>query len=176
MIKKIPTNPGGSPHLDTRDLRRALGSFATGVTIVTTLAPDGRPVGVTVNSFNTVSLEPSIVLWSLRATSPSLPAFDACGRFVIHVLTLQQVELSRRFATPMPDKFLGVPHAPGRHGLPVIRDCAAVFECRTVQRHEVGDHVLYLGEIEAYQHRPCASLLFCQGRYAQGISLEPHAA
>lgn len=158
--------------LDTQDLRCALGSFATGVTIVTTLDPADRPVGVTANSFNSVSLQPPIVLWSLRSTSPSLHAYDGCGRFVIHVLSLDQLELSQRFASPVPDKFRGVSHEPGLHGLPVIHGSAAVFECRTIQRHEVGDHVLYLGEVEAYRHHPGNSLLYCRGRYAQGIQLE----
>ena len=86
MINKTQITP--SKDIDPRDLRQALGAFGTGVTVVTTLDQDGRPVGVTANSFNSVSLDPPIVLWSLRTTSPSLPAFDACGRFVINVLTL----------------------------------------------------------------------------------------
>ncbi|MBW0168929.1 MAG: flavin reductase family protein [Hydrogenophaga sp.] len=161
---------------DSRDLRQALSAFGTGVTVVTTLDADARPVGVTANSFNSVSLEPPIVLWSLRKASPSLPAFDTCGRFVIHVLTLDQMPLSQRFASPVPEKFRGVAHAPGGHGLPVLEGCAAVFECQTEQRHEVGDHILYLGRVQAYQHRPSAGLLFCQGRYAQGVSLAQSAA
>src|SRR6218665_3033067 len=141
MINKTQINPSGA--IDPRDLRQALGAFGTGVTVVTTLDPESRPVGVTANSFNSVSLDPPIVLWSLRNTSPSRGAFDACGRFVINVLTLEQVPLSRRFATPIPDKFQGVPHAAGQQGLPVLAECAAVFECRTEQRLEVGDHILY---------------------------------
>jgi flavin reductase (DIM6/NTAB) family NADH-FMN oxidoreductase RutF len=167
------TNP---PAIDPRDLRQALGAFGTGVTVVTTLDEQGRPVGVTANSFNSVSLDPPIVLWSLRTSSPSLGAFDTCGRFVINVLTLEQVPLSRRFSTPIPDKFQGVSHMPGCEGLPVLADCAAVFECRTEQRLEVGDHILYLGRVEAYHHKPRPALLYCQGRYAQGVSLELDAA
>ncbi|MDR7096988.1 flavin reductase family protein [Hydrogenophaga laconesensis] len=170
MINKPQINP--SQTIDPRDLRQALGAFGTGVTVVTTLDTASRPVGVTANSFNSVSLDPPIVLWSLRTSSPSLPAFDACGRFVINVLTLEQVPLSRRFATPVPDKFNGVPHEPGQQGLPVLTDCAAVFECRTEQRLEVGDHILYLGRVEAFHHRPGPALLFCQGRYAQSVCLE----
>lgn len=173
MINKKPIDhpESPSPAFDSRDLRQALSAFGTGVTVVTTLDGEARPVGVTANSFNSVSLEPPIVLWSLRKSSPSLPAFDACGRFVINVLTLDQVPLSRRFASPVPEKFHEVAHAPGTHGLPVLAGCAAVFECQTAQRHEVGDHILYLGRVEAYHHRPGPALLFCQGRYAQGVSL-----
>lgn len=158
--------------MDTSDLRRALGRFGTGVTIVSTLDAQGAPVGVTANSFNSVSLEPPIVLWSLRRASPSLAAFDATGRFVINVLALEQVELSRRFASPVADKFAGVGHTAGLGGLPVVDGCAAVFECRTEQRLEVGDHILFLGRVEAYGHQGGPTLLYCQGQYAQGVSLE----
>jgi len=161
------------PALDTSDLRRALGRFGTGVTIVSTLDAQGAPVGVTANSFSSVSLEPPIVLWSLRRASPSLAAFDATGRFVINVLALEQVELSRRFASPLADKFAGVGHTPGLGGLPVVDGCAAVFECRTEQRLEVGDHILFLGLVEAYGHQVGPTLLYCQGQYAQGVNLEP---
>lgn len=157
---------------DTTDLRRALGRFGTGVTIVSTLGADGVPVGVTANSFSSVSLDPPIVLWSLRRHSPSLAAFDSAGRFVINVLALDQLELSRRFASSLPDKFAGVECRPGVAGLPVLEGCAAVFECRTEQRLEVGDHILYLGRVEAYGHRLGPTLLFCQGRYAEGVALE----
>ena len=161
---------------DTTDLRRALGRFGTGVTIVTTLDAAGAPVGVTANSFSSVSLEPPIVLWSLRKASPSLAAFDAAGRFVINVLGLQQVELSRRFASPVADKFSGVEHAPGLAGLPVMQGSAAVFECRTEQRLEVGDHILYLGRVEAYGHRVGPTLLYCQGQYAHSVALDASPA
>jgi 3-hydroxy-9,10-secoandrosta-1,3,5(10)-triene-9,17-dione monooxygenase reductase component len=133
-------------------------------------------VGVTANSFSSVSLDPPIVLWSLRRASPGLAAFDASGRFVINVLTLQQVELSRRFASPVADKFTGVSHSPGLGGLPVLQDCAAVFECRTEQRLEVGDHILFLGRVEAYGHRVGPTLLYCQGQYAQSAALDAPAA
>lgn len=173
MINNDPEHRMELPEarFDPRDLRQALSAFGTGVTVVTTLDAATRPVGVTANSFNSVSLDPPIVLWSLRKSSPSLPAFDGQGRFVVNVLTLDQLPLSRRFSSPVPDRFHDVPHAPGRHGLPVLTGCAAVFECRTEQRHEIGDHVLYLGRVEAYHHRPGPALLFCQGRYAQGVSL-----
>jgi len=160
--------------MDTTDLRRALGRFGTGVTIVSTLDAQGAPVGVTANSFSSVSLEPPIVLWSLRRASPSLAAFDATGRFVINVLGLEQVELSRRFASPVADKFVGVGHTRGLGGLPVVEGCAAVFECRTEQRLEVGDHILFLGLVEAYGHQVGPTLLYCQGQYAQGVGLETH--
>ena len=179
MINKEPFSGAEAlppEAFDARDLRLALGRFGTGVTVVTALDGAGQPVGVTANSFNSVSLDPPIVLWSLRKLSPSLAAFDACGRFAIHVLTLEQLALSRRFASPIPQKFQGVAHAPGLGGLPLIAGCAAVFQCRTEQRHEVGDHILYLGRVMAYHHRPAEALLFCQGRYAQGVDVALNAA
>ena len=173
-IKQSPydTEMDTQNPVDTTDLRRALGRFGTGVTIVSTLDAQGGPVGVTANSFSSVSLEPPIVLWSLRRASPSLAAFDATGRFVINVLALEQVELSRRFASAVADKFAGVGHTRGLGGLPVVDGCAAVFECRTEQRLEVGDHILFLGLVEAYGHQVGPTLLYCQGQYAQGMNLE----
>ena len=160
---------------DKKTLRSALGTFGTGVTIVSCTGHDKGPIGLTANSFNSVSLEPPIVLWSLQKTSPSLSAFDACGRFVINVLSLDQIELSRRFSSAIPDKFHGVDHRPGIEGLPVLGGCAANFECKTIQRLEVGDHVLFLGQIEAFSHKDQATLLYVQGRYAKAgeLSLQP---
>jgi flavin reductase (DIM6/NTAB) family NADH-FMN oxidoreductase RutF len=161
---------------DRLDLRKALGSFGTGVTIVTTKASDHRLVGVTANSFSSVSLEPAIVLWSLQKTSPNLLAYDDCGRFVVNVLSLSQIEHSKRFASSVPDKFDGVSYGLGIEGLPVLKGCAATFECRTIQRLDVGDHILYLGEVEAYQHQDQTALLYVQGRYAQSASADLHPA
>jgi flavin reductase (DIM6/NTAB) family NADH-FMN oxidoreductase RutF len=160
---------------DKKTLRSALGTFGTGVTIVSCTAPGQKPIGLTANSFNSVSLEPAIVLWSLQKTSPSLSAFDACGRFVINVLALDQIELSRRFSSAIPDKFNGVDYRLGIEGLPVLESCAANFECKTIQRLEVGDHVLFLGQIEAYTHKDQATLLYVQGNYAKAgdLTLQP---
>ena len=157
---------------DRLDLRKALGSFGTGVTIVTTKSTDERLVGVTANSFSSVSLDPAIVLWSLQKTSPSLTAYDESGRFVINVLALSQIEHSRRFASSTPDKFNGINYRLGMGGLPVLEGCAATFECRTIQRLDVGDHILYLGQVEAYEHCDQTALLYVQGKYAQSASAE----
>lgn len=161
---------------DRIDLRKALGTFGTGVTIVTCKAADESPIGLTANSFSSVSLEPAIVLWSLQKTSPSLIAFDACGRFVINVLSLHQAENSRRFSSAIADKFSGVDFHRGLEGLPVLEGCAATFECKTLQRMEVGDHVLFLGQVEAYTHREASTLLYVRGQYAQALSLSLQAA
>ena len=156
---------------ESLSLRRALGSFATGVTVVSTLAEDGRLVGVTANSFGSVSLEPPIVLWSLHRHSPNLPAFDQGGHFVVNVLAQDQAALSRRFAASRSDKFDGVAMRRSRSGLPVLDGCVAHFHCRTSQRLQVGDHVLFLARVEAFEHSPGAGLLFYQGQYGRGVSL-----
>ncbi len=152
---------------DTRELRNALGSFGTGVTVVTSGNAQSRLVGVTANSFSSVSLEPPIVLWSLVSTSPSLKVFDESGRFVINVLALQQIDLSKQFSRPLEDKFAGVDYSIGLGGLPVIHNCVATFECKTIQRTVVGDHVLFLGQVENYFFEKKTPLLFCQGNYMQ---------
>ena len=152
---------------DKRDLRNALGSFGTGVTVVTSGNLQSRLVGVTANSFSSVSLEPPIVLWSLVSSSPSLEVFDATGRFVINVLALQQIDLSKQFSKTLEDKFAGVEYTEGLDGLPVIQNCVATFECKTIQRTVVGDHVLFLGQVENYVYESKTPLLFCQGNYMQ---------
>lgn len=153
---------------DARELRNVFGSFGTGVTVVTSGQAADRRVGVTANSFSSVSLSPPIVSWSLLASSPSLDVFDRTGRFVINILSLDQLHLSRRFASSVADKFEGVAFTPGLEGLPVLQDCVATIECRTAERLQVGDHVLFLGQVENYTYQRRPSLLFCQGAYVQG--------
>jgi flavin reductase (DIM6/NTAB) family NADH-FMN oxidoreductase RutF len=107
------------------------------------------------------------VLWSLVSTSPNLEVFDQTERFVINVLALEQVELSKQFSKPLTDKFAGVECVEGLGGVPVIQNCVATFECKTVQRILVGDHVLFLGQVENYVYEGKTPLLFCQGQYVQ---------
>jgi flavin reductase (DIM6/NTAB) family NADH-FMN oxidoreductase RutF len=165
-------NTKSPPAFDKRDLRNALGSFGTGVTVVTSGNKQTRFVGVTANSFSSVSLEPPIVLWSLGSASPSLDIFDATGRFVINILSLQQMDLSKRFSSNVVDKFEGVDLRDGLDGLPVLNECVATFECKTIQRTVVGDHVLFLGQVEKYTYERKPTLLFCQGNYLQGAECE----
>ena len=165
-------NTKSSPSFDKRDLRNALGSFGTGVTVVTSGSKQTRLVGVTANSFSSVSLDPPIVLWSLGSTSPSLDVFDASGRFVINILSLQQMDLSKKFSSNLSDKFEGVDFGEGLNGLPVLNDCVATIECKTIQRTVVGDHVLFLGQVEKYFYERKPTLLFCQGNYLQGVEYE----
>lgn len=164
MIEMAPI-AGGDPSLDPPALRAALGGFATGVTIVTCLDAGGAPTGLTVNSFNALSLEPPMVLWSLRLASPSLPAFDGAGHFAINVLAESQVDLSRRFASTVPAKFDEGLWGPGVGGAPVLAGCAATFECRLASHQTAGDHRLYLGLVVVASTQPVPPLIYHGGRY-----------
>lgn len=146
-------------------LRRALGSFATGVTIVTAQGKAGD-VGVTANSFSSVSLEPPMVLWSLRKASTSLSAFTESGAFAVHILASHQQALSDRFARASADKFTGLAITRGFGGAPLIDDCAARFQCRLAFQYDGGDHVILVGEIMEFEHSDHPPLVFHGGRYS----------
>ena len=150
---------------DVRDLRSALGQYATGVTVITALAPDGRQIGVTANSFTSVSLDPPIVSWCQAKKAPSLPDFEATTHFAVNVLAADQHHLSRQFATPSQDKFAGVDTLRGTAGVPLIEGTVARFSCRTLRRVEAGDHVIFLGEVERYEAEPDEPLVFHSGYY-----------
>ena len=149
------------------EFRAALGSFATGVTIVTTRDSNDNPVGVTASSFNSVSLDPPLVLWSLAKSSLSRDAFCGSGHFAIHVLAADQEDLSNAFARSGDDKFSGVDWQIGSLGSPVLGNYAALFECKTVHQYEGGDHVILVGEVMEYEKKDKPPLLFHGGQYAE---------
>ncbi|TSE21023.1 p-hydroxyphenylacetate 3-hydroxylase, reductase component [Tepidimonas alkaliphilus] len=147
-------------------LRAALGRFATGVTIVTTQAPDGAPVGLTVNSFNSLSLQPPLVLWSLALTSRARGIFQTAAFRAIHVLAAGQQALAQRFASREGDRWAGVDWTPSAHGAPLLNGCAAVLECRQRRCYVEGDHVLFVEEVLRCQHHAAAApLLYHAGRF-----------
>lgn len=150
---------------DPRALRDALGRFATGVAVITTRAADGTPLGLTVNSFAAVSLDPPLVAWSLGRQVGSLRAFLASPCFAVNVLAADQEPLSRRFASPVPDRFAGVAWSAGLGGAPLLAGCLARFECRIRRRIEAGDHWLFLGEVERFAYDDDAPLVFFASRY-----------
>lgn len=158
--------------LDTRDFRRALGCFATGVAVITTRDGGGRPAGLTINSFTSVSLDPPLVLWSLSRHAASLPAFHDSEFFAVNVLAADQLDLSRRFARPSSDKFAGLGFVDGLGGVPLLDGTAACFECRTRHRYDGGDHVIFLGRVERYAHSDREPLVFGRGRYGRLDALE----
>lgn len=150
---------------DPRALRQTLGQFATGVTVVTCLDAAGRPVGLTVNSFNSLSLDPPLVLWSLRRVSPNLAAFESASHFAVNVLGEAQVDVSRRFASPCGDKFDDVAWHAGLGGAPVLAGCAATLQCEATARQDAGDHRLYIGRVLALSCEPMPPLVFHAGHY-----------
>ncbi len=158
------SNPS-QQSFDTRSLRDALGSFATGITVVTARAADGQPVGVTVNSFASVSLDPPLVLWSLGMASPSLPAFESCSHFAVNVLAADQTEFSQRFAQSQGDRFATVDWQTGAGGTPLLPGCCAWFECRNEMRYPGGDHLILVGCVENFRREDKPPLIFHGGRY-----------
>ena len=154
------------PSFSSQEFRTALGMFATGVTIVTARAADGSVIGLTANSFNSVSLDPPLVLWSLAQVAGSLAVFSTGSHYAINVLSKDQKALAERFATRGNDRWGGVTFAEGMGGAPLLEGAAATFECFNRSRYEEGDHVIFVGEVERCSWREGASpLLFHGGRY-----------
>jgi 3-hydroxy-9,10-secoandrosta-1,3,5(10)-triene-9,17-dione monooxygenase reductase component len=152
-------------ELGADDLRLALGRFVTGVTIVTCRNEAGVAVGLTANSFNALSLDPPLVLWSLRRVSPSIEAFTNASHFTVNVLAEDQVDLSRRFARPSAAKFDEGEWCDGQGGAPMLAGCVAVFECRRHSHQAAGDHILFIGEVERIAGTAAAPLVYHGGHY-----------
>ena len=161
---KIGT-PATARDNDNRALRDTLGQFATGVTVVATLDAEGQPVGMTVNSFNSVSLEPPLVLWSIDKQSLGYGAFTEQEHFAVHVLKADQQHISNLFAGRGADKFGQVHWHSGPEGLPRLDDCAARFHCRRVRCLDGGDHAILLGEVLEFAAYGGEPLVFHRGRY-----------
>lgn len=158
-----------TPSIDSRALRTALGSFATGIAVITACGPDGRLAGVTVNSFASVSLDPPLVLWSLSLYSPSLATLQNCSHYAVNILAHDQQALSQHFARPSSDlagnKLAGIDHDQGLGGAPLLHGCCARFECRNETRHAGGDHLIFVGLVERFEHVAKAPLLYHGGQY-----------
>ena len=153
-------------------LATALAQFATGVTVICARHGDGRYVGFTANSFNSVSLEPPLILWSLSRRSLSLPAFEAAGRYVVNVLSSSQVEIARRFSRPHADRFDGVAYRLGWADAPLIDGCVAWIECSHHAIHRAGDHVVFLGDVHACARGGGNGLVFHEHRYGTTTGLD----
>ena len=170
-----------APPFDPKEFRRALGMFATGVTIVTTTAADGTPIGITANSFNSVSLDPPMVLWSLANNARSLPAFSASEYWNVHILSNEQEALSNRFARAGEDKFSGLEMDTQPSGAPLLPGCSARFQCKSAFKYEGGDHTIFVGEVVQYDSCALPPLLYVTGGYAlasrkaAAVSTEPLA-
>ena len=154
------------PNFAPSEFRKALGMFATGVTIVTARSAQGQLIGLTANSFNSVSLTPPLVLWSLARAAGSMAAFSTGSHYAINILSADQQDLARQFAARTGDRFDGVAFVPGAGGAPLLEGAVATFECFNRSRYEEGDHVIFVGEVERCTHREGASpLLFHGGKF-----------
>ncbi|CAE6753602.1 p-hydroxyphenylacetate 3-hydroxylase, reductase component [Paraburkholderia domus] len=151
--------------IDPVQFRKALGSFTTGVTIVTTHGEDGKDYGLTANSFNSVSMDPPMVLWSLGRKSSSLPVFSQANHFAVHILAANQESISNRFARSGTDKFAGCAVTRGHGQVPLLDGCSARFECRVVHQYEGGDHVIFVGEVMNFDSFGQPPLVFHGGNY-----------
>ncbi|MBB3139302.1 flavin reductase family protein [Halomonas organivorans] len=151
--------------IDGRALRDTLGRFATGVTIVTARTEEGAPVGITANSFSSLSLDPPLILWSLALKSPSLPAFAEGRSFAVNILGQHQDALAMQFARPSEDKFEGVAQHDNTDGVPLLDGALARLECRVEFTRIAGDHLLIVGRVQAFSTEEGEPLLFYQGGF-----------
>lgn len=166
MTETVGATPRNDSPFDPRDFRNALGLFPTGVTIITTRATDGDDVGMTMNSFNTVSLDPPLVLFCVDKHAYSLPAWQAAGAYGVSVLSEGQDPLSNKFAKALEDKWDDVKIRRGIGDVPLIEGASAHFECEPYAQHEGGDHIIFVVRVQRYQiNAKPGSLAFCHGRY-----------
>ena len=163
MLSTLRPQQAMPPSFSQPEFRAALGMFATGVTIVTARSPQGVLVGLTANSFNSVSMTPPLVLWSLARTAGSMAAFSAGSHYAINILSADQQDLARQFAAQGGDRFAGVEFLEGAGGAPLLKGAAATFECFNRSRYEEGDHVIFVGEVERCDYRRGASPLLYHG-------------
>ena len=158
-------------EFDSKSFRRALGNFATGVTIMTAQNEKGEKVGVTANSFNSVSLDPPLILWSIDKRSSSYEVFAEATHFAVNVLAADQIDLSNKFARSKDDKYANVDFELGAGQTPVLKECSAVFECERYNIVEGGDHWIIIGRVVNFQDNGRSPLLYHQGAYS---SVLPH--
>ena len=150
---------------ERNELRRIMGHFATGITVVTTHGPDGKRYGLTMNAVCSLSLAPPLMLICVDKRAESHPAFQPARGFVINILDVSQEEISRRFAVSGGEKFGGLACRDGVTGAPVLEDALAWIECRVTEVHDGGDHTIYIGEVEAGDARIGDPLLYYRGQY-----------
>lgn len=165
-MNQVNTNVGENEIIDPKALRRALGNFATGVTIMTAQNSSGERVGVTANSFNSVSLDPALVLWSIDKNSSSYQVFEEATHFGVNILSAAQIELSNRFARRGEDKFANIDFELGTGNVPLFKNCSAAFECERYNIVEGGDHWIIIGRVVKFHDHGRSPLLYHQGAYS----------
>jgi 3-hydroxy-9,10-secoandrosta-1,3,5(10)-triene-9,17-dione monooxygenase reductase component len=169
MNDTAPTDQIPGQVIDIHEFRSALAQFATGITVITTTASDGRKIGVTVNSFNSVSLHPPLVLWSLANKSSSLSAFLACTHFAVNILAADQQDLAQRFSMHSADKFSGLPTDTGLGGGLLLPGCVAQFQCRNKSQYPEGDHTILIGEVLQFACSDKSPLIYHNRQYHAGF-------
>jgi flavin reductase (DIM6/NTAB) family NADH-FMN oxidoreductase RutF len=165
-MSTIAENSFKTSPLKTREFRDALGAFSTGITIVTALGPRGEKVGMTVNSFSSVSLEPALILWSIDRNASCYSEFIACNHYAVHILSAEQKTLSNLFSSRDNDQFSGLVCDKGIADLPLLPDYSACFQCAAEHQYDGGDHVILVGRVLAFCDRGAAPLLYYRGGYA----------
>ena len=156
-----------SNEIDLAEYRRALGCFATGVAVVTAIDKNGEKAGITVNSFNSVSLDPPLVLWSIAEDAQSFSSFVEAEHYAVNVLAMHQQDICERFATRGSDKFDGLNCNEGIAGIPVLPTYSAVFECSAEHRYDGGDHMILVGRVQRFEDRKTDPLIFYRGHYLE---------
>lgn len=151
--------------INVRELRNCFGKFATGITVITTVAPDGTKIGLTVNSFSSLSLDPPMILWSLDKKSKNLDALVEASHFAVNVLASDQMDISNNFARTSEDKFDDIEVIDGKCGIPLLAGTVAHLECRKVTTYEGGDHIIFIGEVEYFDMTNRKPLLYTNGQY-----------
>jgi flavin reductase (DIM6/NTAB) family NADH-FMN oxidoreductase RutF len=165
QVRQYPAQPMSEDKVNLIDFRRALSCFATGVAVVTALDADGKKVGITVDSFNSVSLNPPLVLWSIGEDSMSYGVFTTAEHFAVNVLAMHQEGLSATFANRGGDKFAGLACRDGIAGVPVLPEYAACFECRTESIFDGGDHKIIVGRVLKFDDSEAKPLILYRGRF-----------
>lgn len=153
-------------EVDVRELRNCFGKFATGITVITAMAPDGSKIGLTVNSFSSLSLDPPMILWSLDKKSKSLDALKNASHFAVNVLASDQMDLSNNFARTSDEKFDGIELIESKHGLPLLSGTVAHLECKNVDNYDGGDHIIFIGQVECFEIGNKKPLLYTNGQYS----------
>ncbi|MFV8631215.1 flavin reductase family protein [Ralstonia pseudosolanacearum] len=178
MCSQSVTPTVTAPGVEEQRLRRSLGAFPTGVCLVTTVGPLGKREGMTINSFASLSLDPPLILWSVRTSARSAASFLAAPHFIVSVLSMEQKDLALHFARPAIDKFEAYASMfeAGLGGCPRLKACVATFECRLHASHEEGDHSVLIGKIERFTSTEDPPLFFHAGQMGSIQELARHTA
>lgn len=165
-----------TPSFDSQSFRQALSQFATGITVITTKHPDGYFIGLTASSFNSVSLEPPLVLWSLGNTSSNMAAFKHCSHYIVNVLSAEQLSLAKQFSSKSMDRFAGVDFTLSPQGIPVLKGVSSWFICKNRSQYSEGDHVIFVGEVEQCHASPQPALIYHGSQFLKSSdNFTPHA-